>query len=64
MNLGDLVHLPEGTKGNLGIVIGFDKDQDPLVDWIFQANHWLVGNQASYEYAEDLIIVSGGEDEL
>ena len=64
MNLGDLVHHPEGTEGNLGIVIGFDKDQDPLVDWIVQANYWLVGNQASYEYAEDLIIVSGGEDEL
>jgi hypothetical protein len=64
MNLGDLVHLPEGAEGNLGIVIGFDKDQDPLVDWILQANHWLIGNQASYEYAEDLIIVSGGEDEL
>ena len=64
MNLGDLVHLPEGAKGNLGIVIGFDKDQDPLVDWIVQANYWLVGNQASYEYAEDLIVVSGDEDEL
>lgn len=64
MNLGDLVHLPEGAEGNLGIVIGFDKDQDPLVDWIVQANYWLVGNQASYEYAEDLIVVSGDEDEL
>ena len=64
MNLGDLVHLLEGAEGNLGIVVGFDKDQDPLVEWIFQAHHWLVGYQASYEYTEDLIIVSGGEDGL
>ena len=64
MNLGDLVHLPEGVEGNLGIVVGFDKEQDPKVEWIFHADGQLVVYQDTYEYAEDLIIVSGGEDEL
>jgi len=63
MNLGDLVHLPEGVEGNLGIIVGFDKEQDPKVEWIFHADGQLVDGD-TYEYAEDLIIISGGEDGL
>lgn len=62
MNLGDLVHLPEAMSGNLGIVIGFDHEGDPIVDWIFQAHYWT--SETGPEYGEDLIIISGGEDEI
>jgi hypothetical protein len=63
MNLGDLVHHPEGTEGNLGIVIGFDEEQDPEIEWIFHAHRNLLGVNTC-EYTEDLIIISGGEDGL
>ena len=63
MNLGDLVHLVAGTEGNLGIVVGFDEEQDPEIEWIFHAHRNLSGVNTC-EYTEDLIIISGGEDGL
>ena len=63
MSLGDLVHLVGSTKKeNLGIVVGFDQEGDPIVEWIFPAHYWT--NETGPEYGEDLIIISGGEDEI
>lgn len=62
MNLGDLVHLPEAGKGNLGIVVDFDHEGDPYVEWIISAHYWTDADGP--EYMEDLIIVSEIEDGL
>jgi len=61
MKIGDLVKLPSVTLGipikedNLGIVVDWDEDGNPVVEWIYPTLFWM--NPGS-EYKEDLIITS------
>lgn len=64
MKIGDLVGLTH--KGlNMGLVVGFDLEDDPIVEWIIYPENWASPTSCStttYEYRESLTILSGVED--
>ena len=58
MQITDLVHVV-GAKpvNNLGIVVGFDNDGDPEIEWIIHPNYAKEQNK-TFEYIELLTIIN------
>ena len=56
MKLADLVHKTtwKSRPANLGIVVGFDEECDPEIEWIIP---YIENCETTYEYREELIVI-------
>jgi hypothetical protein len=58
MKIGDLVHHTCALlKDNLGLIVGFDSDNDPIIEWIIFPGGVKNERLRTAEYIEDILLV-------